>query len=148
MAPLRLGLRPQRLPVGDARLVQLDIDVELALQLVDDDGQLQLAHAVDEQLVQLAVHAAADRGVLLVDAVERLGHLVFLALDLRRDGLGQDRLGIVDALDLERVRLDREGVAGVGAAQLDRGPDIARHDRLHFLAVLALERVERAIFSK
>ena len=46
-----------RLAVGDLRAADVRVDVELAHQAVDDDLEVQLAHAGDERLPGLLVGA-------------------------------------------------------------------------------------------
>ena len=50
------GLR-DRLAVGDLRPADVRVDVELALQAVDDDLEVELAHAGDQRLAGLLVGA-------------------------------------------------------------------------------------------
>ena len=57
---LRIGLA-----VGHLRPADVGVDLELAHQPVDDDLQVQLAHAGDDRLAGLLVGAHAERGVLL-----------------------------------------------------------------------------------
>src|SRR5205814_2355592 len=45
-------LLADRLQVGDARLVQLDLDAEAALQALDGDLDVDLAHAGEELLAR------------------------------------------------------------------------------------------------
>src|SRR5262249_58418855 len=53
----RLG---DRLAVGDLRPADVRVDVELALEAVDDDLEVQLAHAGDQRLAGLLVRADAE----------------------------------------------------------------------------------------
>ena len=48
------GLR-DRLAVGDLRPADVGVDVELALEAVDDDLEMQLAHPGDQRLAGLLV---------------------------------------------------------------------------------------------
>ena len=53
------------LAVRDLRLADVRLDLELAQQAVDDDLEVQLAHAGDDRLAGLRVGADAERRVLL-----------------------------------------------------------------------------------
>ena len=57
--------RPKRLAVGDLRPADVRVDRELAHQAVDDDLEVELAHAGDQGLAGLVVGADAERRVLL-----------------------------------------------------------------------------------
>ncbi len=52
---LALGRRGQRFLVGDLRLADARFDAELALHAVDDDLEMQLAHAGDDGFARLFV---------------------------------------------------------------------------------------------
>ena len=61
----------RRLAVGDLRLADVRLDLELAQQAVDDDLEVQLAHAGDDRLAGLAVGTNPERRVLLGELGER-----------------------------------------------------------------------------
>src|SRR5882724_6666576 len=50
VTPLRRGGLPDRLAIRDLGLADVGLDPELAQEAVDDDLQVELAHAVDERL--------------------------------------------------------------------------------------------------
>src|SRR3546814_12869227 len=66
------------LAVGDLRGADVGVDLELAAHAVDDDVEVQLAHALDHRLAALGVALDADLRVLLRQEVERA---VLLFLD-------------------------------------------------------------------
>ena len=53
VAALAVGRPGERFLVGDLRLADARLDAELALQAVDDDLEVQLAHAGDDDLAGL-----------------------------------------------------------------------------------------------
>src|SRR5690606_40292276 len=61
------------------------VDLELALHAVDDDLQVQLAHAGDDGLAGLRVRVYAERRVLLRKLLERGREPVLVRLRLRLD---------------------------------------------------------------
>ena len=61
---LAVGRTGERLLVGDLRLADARLDAELALQTVDDDLEVQLAHAGDDDLTGLLVGLDAEGRVL------------------------------------------------------------------------------------
>ena len=71
------------LAVGDLRLADVGLDLELALHAVDDDLEVQLAHARDDRLPRLLVGADAERGVFLGEALQSQAHLLLVGLGLR-----------------------------------------------------------------
>ena len=86
----RLG---DRLAVGDLRLADVGVDLELAQHAVDEHLEVQLAHAGDDRLAGLLVGADLEGRVLLGERGERLAQLVLVGLGLRLDGDVDDRLG-------------------------------------------------------
>ena len=58
-----------RLAIRDLRPADVRVDAELALQAVDDDLQVQLAHPADERLPRLLVRTDAEGRVLLGQAL-------------------------------------------------------------------------------
>ena len=61
----RLDHLGDRLAVGDLRLADGGVDAELALHAVDEDLEVQLAHAGDDGLAGLLVGADAEGRVLV-----------------------------------------------------------------------------------
>src|SRR3546814_1817591 len=80
------------LAVGDLRGADVGVDLELAAHAVDDDVEVQLAHALDHRLAALGVGRDAERRVLLRQAVERDAHLLLVGLGLRLHRHLDDRL--------------------------------------------------------
>src|SRR3546814_2091928 len=92
------------LAVGDLRGADVGVDLELAAHAVDDDVEVQLAHALDHRLAALGVGRDAERRVLLRQAVERDAHLLLVGLGLRLHRHLDDRLRELHALQDDRVR--------------------------------------------
>src|SRR3546814_16518495 len=85
-----------RLAVGDLRLADIRLDVELALHAVDEDVQVQLAHAGDDGLAGLFVGMPAERRVPLRPTPQ--GHAPFFLAEIgfrltrpRTDGRTKER---------------------------------------------------------
>ena len=134
---LGLGGAGDRLPVGDAHFVGVDLDAELARQLLERDRDVGLAHAVQHGLVRLGVAVDANDGIFFLQLVQRVGELVLVGLVLGADCDREQRLGRREHVDLERRALRGEHVAGTGRRQLGDGGDVAgRHlvDRVLLLA--------------
>ena len=60
----RLDFLGDGLPVGDLGLADVGLDLVLAPHAVDDDVEVELAHAADDGLAGLLVGAHAERRVL------------------------------------------------------------------------------------
>jgi hypothetical protein len=59
------------LAVGHLRLADVGLHLELALHAVDDDFEVQLAHAGDDGLAGLLVGVHAERRIFLRQALQR-----------------------------------------------------------------------------
>ena len=64
----RLG---DRFFVRDLRLADVRFDFELAAQAIEDDLEMQFAHAGDDRLLRLFVGAHAERRIFLREARQR-----------------------------------------------------------------------------
>ena len=114
------------LAVGDLRLADVRLDLELAQQAVDDDLEVQLAHAGDDGLAGLVVGGHAERRVLLGQLLQGDHHLVLLGLRLRLDGDVDNRVSELHGLEDDRMALVAQGVTGGGVLEADDGDDVAR----------------------
>ena len=139
-----LGRLRDRLAVGDLRPADVRVDVELALEAVDDDLEVQLAHPGDERLPGLLVGRDAEGRILLGEAREADRELVLVGLRLRLDGDGDDRLRERHRLEHDRRRLDGERVAGRRVLEPDARRDLARADLLALLAVVRVHLEDAA----
>ena len=77
---LRDGLAVRDLGLADVRL-----DLELAPEAVDDDVEVELAHAADDRLARLLVRVDAEGRVLGRELLERDAELLDVGLGLRLD---------------------------------------------------------------
>ena len=109
------------LAVGHLRPAHVGVHAELAQQPVDDDLQMQFAHAGDDGLPGLLVGAHAEGRVLVGQLHEALAQTVLVDLGLGLDGHEDDRLGELDGLEHDGAALVAEGVA--------RGRDLEAHSR-------------------
>ena len=133
-----------RLAVGDLRPAHVRVDAELALEAVDDDLEVQLAHAGDEGLAGLVVGAHAEGRVLLRQALQPHPELVLVGLRLRLDGDRDHRVREGHRLELDRRRVRRERVARRRGLEADARRDLARADLLALLAVVRVHLEDAA----
>src|SRR5690606_33320867 len=78
-----LGLAADRLAVRDLRLADVRLDLELATHAVDEDVEVELAHAADDGLAGLLVKLDAEGRVLLGELLDRRRELLLVGLRLR-----------------------------------------------------------------
>src|SRR6185312_15147472 len=82
---LAIGRTRQRFFVRDLRLTDARLDAELALQTVDDDLEVELAHAGDDDLTCLLVGLDPERRVLGHELLQAVAEFLLIALRLRLD---------------------------------------------------------------
>ncbi len=79
--------------VGDLGCAHVGLHLELAEQTVDDDLQVELAHAGDDGLTGLLVGVGREGGVLFSQLHQRQAHLLLAGLGLGLDGHADDGSG-------------------------------------------------------
>ena len=97
------------LTVGDLGFTVVGLNLELAKQAVDDNLEVQLAHAGDDGLAGLVVGAHLEGRVLLGELGKRHRHLVLLGLGLGFNGNVDNRVGELHGLEDDLVALLAEG---------------------------------------
>src|SRR5690606_20818807 len=122
--------------VGHLRLAHVGFHAEFALHSVDDDLQVQLAHAGDDGLAGLLVGLDAKGRVLGRQALQREAHLLLVGLGLGLHGLRDHRLGEHHALEHDDGFGIAQGLARGHVFQAHAGGDVAGTDLFHFLAVV------------
>ena len=113
------------LAVGNLGLTNVSVNLELAEQTVDDDLEVQLAHAGDDGLAGLVVGGHLEGRVLLGELGQSQGHLVLLGLSLGLDGNVDNGLSELDLLEDDLLALGAQGVTGGGVLETDASDDVA-----------------------
>src|SRR3546814_12682984 len=72
----------ERFAIRHLRRAHVRLDLELALHAIDEDVEVQLAHALDDRLARFMVGRHAERGIFRREAVERAAHLLTVGLGL------------------------------------------------------------------
>ena len=139
-----LDLLLDGLLVGDLRCAHVGLDLVLTQQTVDDDLQVQLAHAGDDGLTRLFVGVGLEGGVLLGQLHQGDAHLLLTGLGLGLDGHADDGLGDLHGLQDDGSLIVAQGVAGGGVLQADHGGDVAGVDGLDVLTVVGVHLQDTA----
>ena len=142
---LGLGRAGDRLAVRDLHVLGLDLDAELAVQPLERDAEVRLAHAPQQRLVRLGVALEAQRRVLVEQAVQRVGELVLVALRLGVDRDREHGLRRGERLDVDsapRAPSTSPVVVSVSLATAAMSPAGTSGDRLLVLAAHHRELVQ------
>src|SRR6478735_830951 len=117
------------LAVRDLGLAHVGLDVELALHAVDQDVEVELAHALDDRLTGLLVLLRTEGRVLFGELLDRRAELLLVGLGLRLDGDLDDGLGEGHRLEDDLVLRIAERVARGGVLEADDRVDVTGGDR-------------------
>jgi hypothetical protein len=79
--------------IGHLRRADVGFDLELATHAVDEDVEVELAHALDDGLAGFVVGRNAERRIFGRETVERDAHLLLVGLGLRLHRQLDHRLG-------------------------------------------------------
>ena len=134
-----------RLAVGHLRLADVRLHLELAPHAVDDDLQVQLAHAGDDGLAGLLVGVTRKVGSSSASVLQRHAHAcpgppcVFGSMAMEMTGSGNS---IVSSDD--RVRRSHSVSPVVSVLQAHCGGDVAGADLVDLLAVVGVHQQDAA----
>ncbi|ABA49010.1 hypothetical protein BURPS1710b_3780 [Burkholderia pseudomallei 1710b] len=143
-----LRRRADRFAVRDLRLADGRFHAEFTLHPVDQNFEVELAHARNDRLARFFVGLHAERRIFLRETVQRETHLLLVGLRLRLDGLRDHRLREHHALKHDRVCRIAQRVARGRFLQADRRGDVARANFLDFLTLVRvhLQNTAEALF--
>src|SRR5215211_7371805 len=132
------------LAVSDLRTADVRVNPELAQEPVDDDLEVQLAHAGYDGLPCLLVAAHGERRVLFGEPLERHGELLLVGLRLGLDGLPDNGLGEDHLLehDLLLVLSRHERVARPRIGEADGRNELASIDLISLLSAVGMKLQE------
>src|ERR1700712_905015 len=132
------------LAVGHLRLADVRLDVELTAHAVDQDVQVQLAHAADDGLAGVVVLVDLERRVLLRQLLDGDTQLLLVGLGLRLDGDLDHRIRERHRLEHDRVRGVGQRVAGGGLLQPHDGNDVAGRGRGQLFTLVGVHLIDLA----
>ena len=122
--------------VGHLRLADVGFNAELALHAVDQNFQVQFAHAGNDGLAGFFVAAHAERRIFLSQTRQRQTHLFLVSLRLGFHGLRNHGLRENHAFEQD-VGVDvAQRFAGGHVFQTHHGGDVACQHFLDFFAVV------------
>ena len=134
-----LGVRPgDRLAIRHLRCADVRIDAVFAAQPIDDDLQMQLAHAGQDGLAGLLVGAQPQAGVFAGQLLQAECHLLDRLLGARLDRDVDHRHREGHPLQDHRIVGGGQRIAGAGVLQADEGGDVAGLDFLDFGALVGV----------
>src|SRR5581483_628706 len=139
-----LGLLPDGLAIGDLRLADVGADIELTLHAIDDDFQVQLAHASQDGLAGVGIGGNLERGVFLHELGDGHAELFLIRLGLGLDGELDHGRRELDGLKNQRSFLVADRVAGGNGLEPDRRADVAREHFGDFLALVGVHLYQTA----
>ena len=116
----------------------------LGFQPVDDDLQVQLAHARDHGLLGLVVEMDLEGRVFQRQLVQRRRQLVALLGRRRLDLQVDDGFRVMDVFQQHRFLFAAQGVAGGGELGADQGGDVAGADGVDLLAAVGVDAQDAA----
>ena len=111
--------------IGNLRLADISLDLELAQKSVNDDLKMKLAHTGDYGLARLFVGVGLEGRILLRQLLKRNSHLLLTGFGLGLDSNTDNRLGEFHGFKDDRIFLIAERIAGRGIFKADGGSDIA-----------------------
>ena len=107
VASLHVGLAANGLAIGNLGRFQHDFGVVALLHLRDDDFNVLLAGARDQEFLGLRVAEEAQHGVFFHELVDAGAELVFVGAALGLDGKGDRGLGQLHLADTGWARTCR-----------------------------------------
>src|SRR5690606_27828322 len=121
--------------VGNLRLADIRLDVELTLHAIDKTVEVQLTHTGDDGLTGFFVGLDAERRVFLGQTTQSDTHLLLVSLGFRLDSHRNHRLREVHTLKNDRLVDVAQGVARGHILHTDQCGDITG---THFLDLVTL----------
>ena len=141
---LLVGLLADGLTVSDLRCADVRLDLELTEQTVNDDLQMELAHAGDDGLTSLFVGVGLEGRILFGQLCQRDAHLLVAGLGLGLDSNADNGLGELHGLQNDGMILITQSVTGSGVLQTDNSSDITCVAAVDILAVVRMHLQDAA----
>ena len=120
-----LNLLADGLTVCNLRVTDVCLDLELALHAVNQNVEVELAHAADNGLAGLFIQFNGEGWVLSSKLLNGVTQLLLVSLGLRLNGNLDNRIREVHGLEDDLVILVTQGVTGGGLLQANNCVDVA-----------------------
>jgi len=133
-----------RFLIGDLRCTDIGFDLELPKETVNNDVEVQLAHAGDQGLAGFLVGIGAEGRIFLSQLGQGSHHFLLAGFGLRFDRNIDDRFREFHRFEDDRSRVDAEGVACGRVLETDGRCDIARVDAVDFFTVVGMHLQDAA----
>ena len=130
--------------VGNLGRANVGFHLELTEQTVNNDLQVQLAHAGDDGLPGLLVGVGPEGGILFRQLAQGNAHLLLTGLGLGLDGNLDNRLGEDHGLQNDGMILIAEGITGGGVLHTHNGGDITGVDHIDVFPVVSVHLQDTA----
>ena len=124
--------------ISHLRRADIRIHTIFALQAVNDDFQMQFAHAGQNGLAGFLIGTQAERWVFPGQFLQAKGHFLDPFLGLRLDRNVDDRHREGHAFQNHRIFLRGQRVTRAGILQADECRDITREDFLDFFTLIGV----------
>src|SRR5256712_11865437 len=133
-----------RFAISDLRPADAGLHAKFPQHAIDDNFEMQLAHAGNQGLSGIRIGMHAEGGVFLRELPEGVAELILIGLGLGLDGHGDDRRGELDGLQNDGLLLVAKRVTGGHTLQAYAGGNVARIDGVYFLALVCMHAQEAA----
>ena len=130
--------------VGDLRGTDIGFDLELPKETVNDDVEVQFAHAGDQGLASFLVGVGAEGRIFFSQLGQGSHHLLLAGFGLRFDRDIDDRFREFHRFEDDRSRVDAECITGGRVFETDSRSDIAGVDAVDFFAVVGVHLQDAA----
>src|SRR6185312_9121810 len=130
--------------IRDLRSAGVGFHFEFAFQAVDNDFQVKLTHARDDELAGFFIGEAAERRIFFRETLQTFRHFVAVLLGLRFDGHADDGFGERRGLQRHVEIFVTQRVTGGDVAQTDERGDVTGINAVDILAFAALNNHEAA----
>jgi hypothetical protein len=141
------GVLADGLAIRHLRLADVGFDFIFAHHAVDDDFEMQLAHAADDGLPAVGIGVNFEGRIFLRQSRQRHAHLFLIGLGLGLDGHRNYRHRKHDRLERDRMLFFANRVASTNVSEADHGADVARENFLNVFALVGvhLEQTPNAL---
>src|SRR5919108_138618 len=135
---LRFGLFADGFAIRNLRLADVGLNLILAHHAVNDDFQMQLAHAADDGLSTVGIGVDLKGRIFLGQLGKRHAHLFLVGFRLGLNRHRNYRDGELDRFQGNRMFLVTNRIARTHVFQAHRGADVARKDFLNTLTLVGV----------